>query len=140
MDVITTAINTIKDIIGVADNIGNADLKLQLLNALHLAIESKEENIKLVEENRRLKEQLDTASKIIRHEGYLTKEDDQEAFKYCTTCYGDERKLIQLIPNENGWAYCPKCKNNYCVDKSLSFSTQNHSCYSQYDDYDPLRL
>ncbi len=88
----------------------------------------------------RKKEDLHTLRKIIRHDCYLTKDVNQEEYKYCATCYGDERKLFQLIPNENGWAYCPKCKNTYCVDRSLSFSTNNQSCYSQNDDYDPLRL
>ena len=59
------------------------------------------ENLRLTAENEEIRKLNDLESKIIRHkEGYITLRDDQQEIHYCTTCWGNEGKLIQLTDDD----------------------------------------
>ena len=53
---------------------------------------------RLREENAELRKANDLESRIIRHDQpYITLSDDDKEIKYCASCWGNNKKLIQLI-------------------------------------------
>lgn len=75
---------------------------------LSMITEIQSEFIGLREEVESIKKQLDISDKIIRHSDglYVTIKDDPENIRYCSTCWGDKHKLIQI-----GSSRCPSCKS-----------------------------
>lgn len=81
-------------------------------------IEIKLEISDIQEENNRLKKELEQEKNIQRHPdgNYLTLIDDELNIEYCSTCWGKDRKLIQLREkNEQreGLPRCPICFDNW---------------------------
>ena len=63
----------------------------------------------LEDENRKLKEDIELLKDIERHEeNYITLKSDLKKIRYCSTCWGDKHKLIQLTKN-NDISNCPIC-------------------------------
>ena len=63
------------------------------------------------DENKELKTQLEIQQKIVRHSDgtYITLENDSNEIKYCSTCWGRDKKLIQIDESRELAEYLPKC-------------------------------
>ena len=63
--------------------------------------------IDLREEVESIKKQLDVSDKVVRHSDglYITLKDDPDEIRYCSTCWGNHQKLVQI-----GSSRCPECK------------------------------
>lgn len=88
---------------------------LEMVNKL---IEIKLAISEIQDENRALKKQLEQQSQIVRHEdgNYVTLADDKLQIQYCSTCWGNDNKLIQLDKELNRGrtlTKCPVCFNNW---------------------------
>ena len=69
------------------------------------------------EENQTLKKQLEQQNQIVRHNdgNYITLIDDPLQIRYCSTCWGNDNKLIQLMEKsdiDSKFPQCPICFNN----------------------------
>lgn len=80
----------VKDLIDEAREQKNMELVEKLIDVKIAVNELKEENVEL-------RKQLDTKESVIRHnEGqYITLKGD-DSIKYCSTCWGQNGKLIQM--------------------------------------------
>ena len=84
---------------------------LQLVDKL---IDIKLSISELQDENKALKEKLAIQDEIVRHTdgNYITLRNDELQIKYCSTCWGNEQKLIQLCEDDempSGYLQCPIC-------------------------------
>ncbi len=103
----------IKDAIGLAQKADNIDLYKQLLDLGAQALDMQAEISKLREENAELKKDRDLESKIQRYnKPFVTISDDSESVKYCATCWGKEKHLIQLQQRYYTGGDCLEC--NIC--------------------------
>ncbi len=99
----------IRDLIEEAKKAQNADMVSQLID-IKLALSD------IQDENKELKKQLDQQEQIVRHSdgNYITLKDDEIHIQYCSTCWGNERKLIQLKNEEKpNLPRCPICFNKW---------------------------
>lgn len=72
----------------------------------------------LQEENQTLKKKLEQQNQIVRHDdgNYITLIDDPLQIRYCSTCWGNDNKLIQLMEQsdiDSDFLQCPICFNNW---------------------------
>lgn len=70
------------------------------------------------EENARLKKTLEQERNVERHldGNYITLKDDELKIPYCSTCWGKDKKLIQLRDENDvteGLPKCPLCFDNW---------------------------
>ena len=88
----------IKDVLSIVQKADNIELNRKLLDLGQAALDLQAENQKLILENTELKKAIKEEKKIIRHSDglYITLEDDDLQIHYCSTCWGNEKKLIQL--------------------------------------------
>ena len=99
----------IKDVAKVLQQADNIDLYQKLLDLSSQALEMQNEILRLTSENNELKKKQEIESKICRHEElYLTLEENN-SFLYCTYCWDNEQKLIQVRKN-HGKFVCPHCE------------------------------
>lgn len=98
-----------KDVIDIAQKVDNVDLYRKLLDLSRDALDLQNELDKYVQENGKLKREIEQEKNIVRHRdgGYITIKDDMQQIQYCSTCWGSDHKLIQLL-NE-GPHPCPIC-------------------------------
>lgn len=99
----------------------------QMLEMQQKLISVQRETYKILDENHELSKQiqelkakLEEQRSIIRHkQNYITLKDDPQEIKYCSVCYGKEKKYIQLDDNEkeDGTVFCPSCKTQFTVDR-----------------------
>lgn len=99
----------VRDLIEEAREQKNLSLVEKLID-IKLAISE------LQDENETLKKKLELQDEIVRHteENYITLKNDGLHIKYCSTCWGNEQKLIQLCPKDqypSGYPQCPNCFN-----------------------------
>ena len=106
------------------------DQKTQILNLQRVLSDTHRIEIDLLEENRSLKEEVrqlkDTKSleervKRYREGVYITFEDDNQNLKFCSACWDDKKKAIQMVQEIDffhgdgcisGISYkCPICKS-----------------------------
>lgn len=97
----------VRDLIEEAKEQKNLSLVEKLID-IKLAISE------LQDENEALKKKLEAKEKIIRHSdgNYITLENDDQQIKYCSMCWGNEQKLIQLYEKDkypSGYPQCPNC-------------------------------
>ena len=111
----------IKDAIGLAQKADNIDLYKQLLDLGAQALEMQAEITRLREENAELKKDRDLESKIQRYnKPFVTISDDDKSIKYCATCWGKDKQLIQLHQRYYNGTECLEC--NIC---KLRFSKKD---------------
>ena len=100
----------IRDLIEEAKKAQNADMVSQLID-IKLALSD------IQDENKKLKKQLEQQKQIVRHSdgNYITLKDDELHIQYCSTCWGNERKLIQLRDDDkkSNLPRCPICFNKW---------------------------
>ena len=100
----------VRDLIDEAKKQKNLELVDKLIE-IKLAISD------IQDENKKLKDELEQQQNVVRHSdgNYITLEDDQQQIKYCSTCWGNNHKLIQLSDDKmymEGYPKCPICFNN----------------------------
>lgn len=107
----------LKDVISIAQKADNVELYRQLLDLSAEALDMQNQINILTKENHELKNELSKEKSIQRHidGNYITLKDDDLQIKYCATCWGSERKLIQLRKDidKNSHHSCPVCQNNW---------------------------
>lgn len=111
MSMVMDVYELIRDLIEEAKEAQNANMVNQLID-IKLAL------LDIQEENKKLKKQLERQEQIERHPDcdYITLKDDGLHIQYCSTCWGNEGKLIQLRENREigkGFPRCPICFNNW---------------------------
>lgn len=111
MNMIIDLYQLVRDLIEEAREQKNIGLVDKLIE-IKLAISE------IQEENRELKMQLEQQNQIVRHDdgNYITLTDDPLKIRYCSTCWGIDKKLIQLMDNieiREGFPQCPICFNNW---------------------------
>ena len=111
MSAVMDVYQLIRDLIEEAKKAQNGDMVSQLIN-IKLALSD------IQDENRTLKKELEQLQNIERHSGgnYITLKDDELHIQYCSTCWGSDRKLIQLKEDDEvraGLPRCPICFNNW---------------------------
>ncbi len=91
-------LDMLKEVISIAQKADNLELYRQLLDLNRVALDMQSEINDLKIENQSLKEQLENHGKVIRHSDdvYITLEGDPLEIHYCATCWGNDKKLIQL--------------------------------------------
>ena len=110
----------IKDVANVIQKADNIELYSKLLDLSAQALELQKENTRLEDENNRLRKQEDLTQRIIRHsETYITLKDDESKIMYCSCCWDNSNKLIQLKKYEDGDYSCLICKNQGYYDRTL---------------------
>ena len=94
--------DTFKDVLNIAQKADNVDLYRQLLDLENQAIEMQSEITRLKEENTSLRKEKELEDRITRHQKpYITLKDEQPEVRYCSVCWGKEKKLIQLMDDKN---------------------------------------
>lgn len=105
-------IDTIKEVIKVAQKADNVEIIQQLLTVQAEALELQQKNIELQNKINELERDKEIEAKIIRHQDpYMTLKDDPQNLPYCATCWSTKHQLIQLQYNGGrGQLNCPACK------------------------------
>lgn len=115
MGIYSTAKETIKDAVNMAQQADNIPLYKSVLDAYNSAIELMSENVDLREEIKELKEQVFKKGHVIKiAEAYYLHDDNKDLEgPYCMRCYDDQQKLIHYGLTKdysNPRAKCPVCK------------------------------
>lgn len=99
----------IKDVAKVVQKADNVELYLQLLDLGSQALDLQNELIETKNQLKRLEADLQTEKRIIRHPDglYITLEGDE--IHYCSTCWGLNKKLIQLTDDDR----CFECDRKW---------------------------
>ena len=112
----TAVVSGISYVLELVKTVKDAETKSALLNAL-IDVQLKttalqDENSRLKEEIKQLKDTKELEEKVIRHEHlYITLKGDEKNIKYCAICYGERSKFIQLAHiRGRGEYWCPSCK------------------------------
>ena len=103
----------IKDIAGLVQKADNIDLYRKLLDLGAQALDMQKEIMELRQLNKELKEEINQERIIIRHKDglYVTLEEDTQNIHYCSTCWGKDKKLIQLTTEDR----CYECEKSWYV-------------------------
>lgn len=98
------ATKNITDLLSKATKIAREKKDQELLSMI---TEIQSQFIDLREEVESIKKQLDVSDKVVRHSDglYITLKDDPDEIRYCSTCWGNHQKLVQI-----GSSRCPECK------------------------------
>ncbi|MBR3515807.1 MAG: hypothetical protein IKO10_05780 [Lachnospiraceae bacterium] len=92
--------------------------KQKQLEMVDKLIEIKKAISELDDENEQLKKKLEIHDTIERHMdgNYVTLKNENPKIRYCSTCWGNDNKLIQLSENSErdpSLPQCPICFNNW---------------------------
>lgn len=108
----------IKDAAKVIQKADNIELYEKLLDLSAQALELQNDNTRLIEENKKLKQKEDLSSRVVRHEDtYITLKNDTDEIMYCSCCWDSSNKLIQVRKDDDGYFLCHLCKNRGYYDK-----------------------
>ena len=106
------AFNEIKDIITFLQKTDNIDMVNKVIDVQSNIISMQEELMSLRNENAKLKDNFEIEKKIKRFPNdTVIILDENKDVMYCSKCWDDERKLIQVTKDEDHYK-CPKCNNN----------------------------
>ena len=106
----------IKDVAKIVQQADNLELYRQLLDLSAQALDMQATINKLTEENAELKKKQYIEERIQRHqELYITLKDEEGDIFYCSHCWDNDRKLIQMLKT-HGECSCPHCHTIDCYD------------------------
>lgn len=113
-----SAYEVLKECINIARKADNIPLVENIIEAQQLIVDLQDENYRLRDENRKLKEKNNIIANIERHKNtYISLDGDKYKTIYCSCCYDNEGKLIQLQIDESYSRYwCHVCKNTGHLD------------------------
>lgn len=121
------ALSEIKEVISFLQKTDNIDMVNKVIEVQTNIISMQEELMYLRDENAKLKSNLDIEKKIKRfaNDTVIILEDNMDVM-YCSKCWDDERKLIQVTKDEDYYK-CPKCNNNHMFyDRSNYYAKLNN--------------
>ena len=131
-----------KDALNLAQKADNVELYRQLLDLSAQALDLQAENAKLKEENTELRKKKDLADRIVRHkEPVITLKNEKPILYYCSHCYDNENKLIQVRCDfEYGEFLCPHCNMsgefpNAETNEAKSMADDGFSSFISYNPY-----
>lgn len=103
----STIYEAIKDVASIVRKSDNIDLYKKLLDISSDALDLQNKVYELTEENHNLRNKLNEKKNVIRHTDglYITFANDNPDIKYCSICWGNDNKLIQLS-NEGQCRIC----------------------------------
>ncbi len=111
----------VKNISKIVKQYNDLELNQQIIDLTQQALDLINENVRLTQENEELKRANDLESKIERHDKpFVTISDDDKSIKYCATCWGKDKQLIQLHQRYYNGTECLEC--NIC---KLRFSKKD---------------
>lgn len=106
----------IKDVARIVQQADNLELYRQLLDLSAQALDMQATINRLTEENAELKKKQSIEERIQRHqELYITLKDEEDDIYYCSHCWDNDRKLIQM-QKSHGECFCPHCQITDCYD------------------------
>lgn len=109
------AIQAIKDSVKIAKDIGNVELRSQLLDVQSELNELKEKVNDLTSENRELRGQLDLKESLSFDNSlgayFLILKDGASDGPYCSKCYDVSRNLVRMLKHGSTRFHCPACQN-----------------------------
>ncbi len=108
----------IKDVAKVLQQADNIDLYCQLLDLSAQALDMQNTIYQLTTENAELKKKQDLEERIQRHQKlYITLKDEEGEIFYCSHCWDNDRKLIQM-QKSHGEFFCHHCRLHGIYDQS----------------------
>jgi hypothetical protein len=113
-------IKSIGEIVQKADNI---ELYRKILDLQYEAMNVIQQMNELKEQNRVLKEKLETVENLTFKDKVYFKNGDSEPF--CSKCWDADSKLIRLHGDGEGWFQCPSCKTVVNNEKFPSHGSNN---------------
>ncbi len=108
-----------KDLMEIADNAGNAEIKMMAADIYIKLAEMKKEYMDLYEENLQLKRKIEENDNLKDIESRITRgknnvadftTDKGEAIKICSVCWDRDRKTIQVSVYDDEGYFCSVCK------------------------------
>lgn len=126
MEIISSAYDLLKDIVGLAKKAKNQVMIEKLIELQSMLIDLKDENQNLKEKIKELQEQIETLNKCPELEkdltyyqnGFVTINKDKPLIPYCSHCWKTRHQLIPLSQQTSGgwWKYsCGTCKVDVVV-------------------------
>lgn len=117
-------INTLKDLITLLQKTDNIDMVQKVIDIQSQIMEMQVEISKLQEENKKLKDTSKIRKNIIRHENdNVIHLKNEEKILYCSKCWDDEQKLIQVSKTSSRYQ-CPKCNDiKYFLGKEPNYES-----------------
>lgn len=104
-------LDAIKDIVVFIQKTDNIEMVNKIIDIQSIIIEMQNELLSLREENDFLKKNKAMEEQIIRYPNdTVVALKGKAEIKFCSRCWDDERKLIQVWKDETYYK-CPKCKN-----------------------------
>ena len=116
-------VENIKSIGKTIQQLDNIELYQKILDVQAQALEIMEQDSKLRDENKDLREKLEIKGSLkYRNNAYWIENDGP----YCTRCWDAEKKPIRLHPDGNpAYFHCPNCKaESVLVKPELDFRPQ----------------
>lgn len=139
-----TIISSIKDALGLLGGIQatvkaindanqastRLEFKEQINDIREQLSDARESAMTLLEENQDLRQQLLLQEELSHQEdGNILWRilNGEKKGPYCSTCYGDLKKLISLSGRNDGAWTCPKCKNHFSTIKWYTERKSEHA-------------
>ncbi|RFB14712.1 hypothetical protein DZB84_14800 [Bacillus sp. HNG] len=119
-------IGDIKSIAEVVQKADNIELYGKILNLQAEAMDMTQKLNELKEENKALKEKLETKGKLtFKNQMYFLDEDSEP---FCSSCWDVKSKLVRLHGDGESWFQCPSCK-------TVVNNTEYNTSSSGYSDF-----
>lgn len=101
-----------KEVINFAQKSNDIDMIQKIISAQQDMLELQEENRLLKEENTRLKSKKNIKNKIERYKNInvITLKGDEQKIKYCSNCWDNNEKLVQIRVIDGDYYECNTCK------------------------------
>lgn len=107
-----SAFSEIKEVISFLQKTDNIEMVNKIIDVQTRIIDMQDELMNLREENAKFKNDLEVESKLKRFSNdTVIKLEDNDEIMYCSKCWDDERKLVQVTKDEDYYK-CPKCNNH----------------------------
>lgn len=105
-------IDTVKEVVSIAQKIDNIELYKQILSLQSDVLKLVDENTKLKQEIATFKEtaKIKAALRFQNGEYFQKKEDDSEDGPFCQICWDVDQRLARLIPDRYR-NFCDYCEN-----------------------------
>lgn len=111
----------VKDIGSILKVAGNYDLYKSLLDIQAETQKYLEENFKLKEEIKELKEHMQIADELeFKDNQYFRVQDGKTYGPYCSCCWDRDHKIVNLHKTTYGYSDCPSCKTRIHHDDKKS--------------------
>ena len=125
----TNIIAALKKLSEVNKALATIDLQELVVEMRKQFLEAKDCINSLKQENQELRSQLQMKNKLELDEDgnvFWKVHEGQKKGPYCSTCYGDEKKLISLSSSDPGLWRCPKCDNHFSTKRGREEQQQKH--------------